>query len=139
MAANLSNYRYNQVGGVDADRTLDSGEVVPYTLSSEEVNKVSGTIGKFDKSAFDNKKAKSLKMATLSTATVEVDGLVFQASELSRSRMLSAIIASDELNETQTVWRMADNSEVIITLAQLKAAHAKAVLLLRPAILNNEE
>lgn len=34
---NLSNYRLNRVGGVDADRELESGEIVPYTLSNEEV------------------------------------------------------------------------------------------------------
>lgn len=34
---NLSNYRYNRIGGIDADRTLESGEIVPYTLSDEEV------------------------------------------------------------------------------------------------------
>ncbi|MDY0071812.1 MAG: hypothetical protein RBR77_04100 [Thauera sp.] len=34
---NLSNYRYNRLGGIDADRELESGEIVPYTLTSEEI------------------------------------------------------------------------------------------------------
>ena len=34
----LSNYRYNKLGGVDADRELDSGEIVPYTLTQREIS-----------------------------------------------------------------------------------------------------
>ena len=34
-----SNYRYNQIGGIDADRVLGD-EVVPYTLTAEEVAEV---------------------------------------------------------------------------------------------------
>lgn len=38
MAESLSNYRYNHLGGIDADRTLESGEVVPYTLDEDEIS-----------------------------------------------------------------------------------------------------
>lgn len=41
MAVSLSNYRYNRVGGVDADRELD-GEIVPYTLSEDEIKALNG-------------------------------------------------------------------------------------------------
>lgn len=34
----LSNYRYNHIGGIDADRELESGEFVPYTLTDEEIS-----------------------------------------------------------------------------------------------------
>ena len=37
---NLSNYRYNRVGGIDADRELDSGEIVPYTLTQSEIDRL---------------------------------------------------------------------------------------------------
>ena len=33
----MKNYRYNRLGGIDADRELESGEIVPYTLNDEEV------------------------------------------------------------------------------------------------------
>lgn len=36
----LENYRYNRVGGIDADRKLDSGEIVPYTLTDDEIAKI---------------------------------------------------------------------------------------------------
>lgn len=42
MAENLSNYRYNKLGGVDADRALDSGEIVPYTLDKIEIEELEG-------------------------------------------------------------------------------------------------
>ena len=35
----LNNYRYNVHGGVDADCLLD-GEVLPYTLSDEQIKKI---------------------------------------------------------------------------------------------------
>ena len=34
-----SNYRYNRIGGIDADRDFD-GEIVPYTLTKAEVDAV---------------------------------------------------------------------------------------------------
>lgn len=47
----LSNYRYNRIGGVDADRELDSGEIVPYTLSEDEIAELDGVeIAPFDES-----------------------------------------------------------------------------------------
>lgn len=36
----LSNYRYNRVGGIDADRELESGQIAPYTLTHSEVSEL---------------------------------------------------------------------------------------------------
>lgn len=36
----LSNYRYNRIGGIDADKTLESGEIIPYTLSEDEIKDI---------------------------------------------------------------------------------------------------
>lgn len=36
----MHNYRYNRLGGIDADRTLDSGEVVPTTLTEAEIAEI---------------------------------------------------------------------------------------------------
>lgn len=60
--------------------------------------------------------------------TVEVDGLVFDGDEDSQRRMLAAIHAAEEVFLTQTLWRMADNSEQVVTLDQLKEAHSKAII-----------
>lgn len=87
----------------------------------------------------DKAEKKARKMIALNNATVEVEGLVFQANELSRSRMLSAIITAETVNETSTTWKMADNTESVITLDQLKQAHAKATRLLGGAVLEGGE
>lgn len=34
----FGNYRYNRIGGIDADKTLEGGEIVPYTLSEGEID-----------------------------------------------------------------------------------------------------
>jgi len=36
----MFNYRYNRIGGIDADRELSSGEIAPYTLSDDEVKEL---------------------------------------------------------------------------------------------------
>lgn len=40
MENSLSNFRYNLVGGIDADKVLPSGEIVPYTLTIKEVEEL---------------------------------------------------------------------------------------------------
>lgn len=54
-------------------------------------------------------------------------GNVFDANIQARQNMADAILASDTLGITQTVWRMADNSDVQIDIAELKEAHALAI------------
>jgi hypothetical protein len=36
----LSDYHYNRLGGIDANRTLETGEVVPYTLSAQDISAI---------------------------------------------------------------------------------------------------
>ena len=59
--------------------------------------------------------------------TVTVDGLIFDANETSQIRMLSAIQAAQVTGQDSTVWRLSDNTEQTITLAQLKEAQALAI------------
>lgn len=54
-------------------------------------------------------------------------GNVFDANSQSRQNMSDAILASGTLGITQTVWRMADNSDVQIGISELKEAHALAI------------
>lgn len=54
-------------------------------------------------------------------------GNTFDAYPQARQDMADAILASSTLGVTETVWRMADNSEVLITLDELKEAHALAI------------
>lgn len=60
--------------------------------------------------------------------TVEVDGLVFDGDEQSQRRMLSAMQAGTDQGITKTIWRLHNNDEHVVTIDQLKEAHAKAIL-----------
>ena len=80
---------------------------------------------------------KQEQIAALNNATVEVDGLIFDANEQSLIRMMAAVQAADTLGINQSPWRMADNSEVVITLDQLKIAQAKTIQQIGVVILDN--
>lgn len=54
-------------------------------------------------------------------------GNVFDANSQARQDMADALLASDTLGVTQIVWRMANNSEVLINISELKEAHALAI------------
>ena len=71
------------------------------------------------------KQAIAQQLATLTVTTS--NGNVFDATLEARQNMADAIIASSTLGSTTTAWRMADNSEVLITLDELKEAHALAI------------
>ncbi|MGW7678575.1 DUF4376 domain-containing protein [Shewanella sp. S23-S33] len=69
-----------------------------------------------------------LRFNAVRSITVEVDGLVFDGDEDSQRRMLAAIHASEDAGITQTIWRLADNSQIAVNLEQLRAAHAAAII-----------
>lgn len=76
-------------------------------------------------STIEAKENISLQLEKLTVTTS--NGNVFDAMLEARQNMADAIIASSTLGSTTTTWRMADNSEVIITLDELKEAHALAI------------
>lgn len=131
----LSNYRYNRLGGVDADRELDSGEIVPYTLSSDEINDIGGDIVIADYqenplAAVSRFKASRQKM--LDEAAVKIStGKSFDADELSINRMVNAILAAISQDDSFIIkWSTADTGTgelVDCTLAELKEAHKLAM------------
>lgn len=56
-------------------------------------------------------------------------GNVFDANSEARQNMCDAIIASETLGQTETIWVMADFSKVKIDIKELREAHALALLL----------
>jgi len=72
--------------------------------------------------------AKQTKTQALSTITVTTaSGNVFDGNETARINMLSALQAAEFLNQTQAGWKLADNSVVMVTVAELKEALALAI------------
>ena len=59
--------------------------------------------------------------------TVEVNGKVFDANIVARQNMTDAILASETANLTETVWRLADNTQVVVTVDELKQAQLLAL------------
>lgn len=55
-------------------------------------------------------------------------GKVFDGNDAARESMLSAIQASSVLNLTEYNWKLADNTWTVVTLDELKEAHALAIV-----------
>ena len=62
--------------------------------------------------------AQQLEVLTVTTAA----GNVFDANVQARLDISNAIMISDAAGITETVWRLADDSEVLVTVAELKEA-----------------
>lgn len=77
------------------------------------------------------------RVVRLATATVEVDGLLFDADETAINRMTAAILAADQAKQTETPWRLADNRTVSVTLDQLKLAQLAGLQALSAIVLGN--
>lgn len=70
-------------------------------------------------------------------AVTTQSGKKFDADEVARGRMLSAIQAAEFLGIDESEWKLADNSKQIITLDELKEAHALAIQALGQVVLSN--
>jgi len=82
--------------------------------------------------------AKQQAATGITNLIVMVDTLTFKANEKSRLRMLSAISVAELTGEAETQWRLADGSKAIVTLAQLKQAHALATKALGVQVLSDD-
>ena len=133
----LSNYRYNRIGGVDADRELDSGEIVPYTLSDDEISELDGVeVAAFDDTGYQTAIAisefKASRQALVDKSIVTVStGKSFDADEQSISRLLNSIIKHlHDADDTVIKWSTADvDTGVMVdcTKAEIVEAHKLAV------------
>lgn len=70
-------------------------------------------------------RAKAERAALVKKATVEIDGMVFDADEESQNRLVRGIVASLALGlapEETTEWTLADNSSAYVTARQMARA-----------------
>lgn len=133
----LSNYRYNRIGGVNADRELNSGEIVPYTLTDAEISELDGAeIAPFDNASYKTAIAisefKASRQALVDNSIVTVStGKSFDADEQSISRLLNSIIKHLHDNDDTIIkWSTADVSTGVMvdcTKAEIVEAHKLAV------------
>lgn len=80
------------------------------------------------------KATKGMELETL-TVTTSNDN-TFDGNDKARINMLSAIQASDISGVTETIWKLADNSAVLIDLNELKEALALSVQKVGEIIVN---
>lgn len=88
------------------------------TLSKKQFEYIEDSL--FNDKALREENVKKM-VVTIST------GKMFDADDRSRLNIVSAILASEFMNQTSTVWRLADNTEMEVTLAELKEANAIAL------------
>lgn len=68
------------------------------------------------------------KKALLDLIVVTTEsGKVFDGNETARNDMLSALAAGELLGETQTNWKLADNTVAVVTRDELREALALAI------------
>lgn len=113
-----------EAGDVDGDQSAFIGE--GWTLlSEEELNALLNPPKTAEEIAAAEKQAITEQLASLTVTTNA--GHAFDAYTQARQDMADAILASATLGITETVWRLADNSEVTVSLDELKEAHALAI------------
>ena len=70
---------------------------------------------------------KSAKKIALDNIVVDVDGKLFDGNETARLNIMSAIQASELVRLNETGWKLADNTAVLVNLAELKTALALSI------------
>ena len=71
---------------------------------------------------------KAAKTYTLNSITVTTtNGNTFDGNETARGNMTSAILASEVIGMTEATWKLADNTEVLVTIDELKEALALSI------------
>lgn len=68
-------------------------------------------------------KIKSIDTLEVTTAA----GNTFDAYPKARQDMSDGIIASETTGQTTTTWRLADNTEVVVGIAELREAHLLSI------------
>jgi hypothetical protein len=122
----LTNFRRNRLGGIDADRELGGGEVVPYTLEKSEYSQAVD-VAEYDGVAIE-KAAKLERAKAYRDRAIDADLTALEASwqvdPISRSRMretISVAAATNQPAETTIPWRLSDNAWRPTTSADLTA------------------
>ena len=70
---------------------------------------------------------KSAKKLALDNIVVDVDGKLFDGNETARLNIMSAIQSSELFGLNETGWKLADNTAVLVNLAELKMALALSI------------
>ena len=104
---------------IDDEKLIEEAMNNFTTPSQEELDKIN----------LDNLKVelKSAKKIALDNIVVDVDGKLFDGNETARLNIMSAIQSSELFGLNETGWKLADNTAVLVNLAELKMALALSI------------
>lgn len=112
----------------------EQGNYVSFTIDAEEYkqwleagNTPEPEFTQEELTAQEQAKLKQAKAQALTQIVVEVEDMSFDGNETARLNMISAIQASELLGQTESPWKLADNSVQTVTIAELKQALALAI------------
>ena len=71
------------------------------------------------------KQAKELAKSVITVTTT--NGNTFDGNSEARNNMSDAILASEIVGQTETMWKLANNEVKLITLSEIREAHALAI------------
>ena len=108
--------------------------VVDYTAEEIATMQAEELLAKEQEKLRLAEQAKQLALDSITVTTAS--GKVFDGKDKDQVRMLSAIQASTLLGQTETQWKLADNSIATVTLDELREAHALAIQAVGNIILN---
>lgn len=100
------------------------------TQEHDELEEIKNVLQTMEIKPFETSALSKLQVKNkLEKLSVKIStGKVFDANLEARQNLADAIIAADFLKINETKWRMFDNSETVVTLDELKEAHALAIL-----------
>lgn len=84
----------------------------------------------FSQEELDIQKQAVLKQAKankLNTIVVDVDGIALDGNEVARANMMSTIMSAEIIGQTESPWKLADNTVEIVTIFELKQALALSI------------
>ena len=119
---------YAMYGKEEVIRINGEEEVVEYVAYvdpaiTDSAEYITGRIAKLEAALAKSKVIESLEKLTVTTT----NGNTFDANLESRQNMADAILISQAQGVTESVWRLANNSEVTVQIAELVEAHALAL------------
>ena len=100
------------------------------TQEHDELEEIKNVLQTMETKPFETSALSKLQVKNkLEKLSVKIStGKVFDANLEARQNLADAIIAADFLKIDKTKWRMFDNSETVVTLDELKEAHALSIL-----------
>ena len=90
---------------------------------TDNADDIAKRITKLEAALAKSKQIEALEKLTVTTS----NGNEFDANIESRVNMADAILASEKLGLTESIWRLTDNTEVVVGITELKEAHALAL------------